>query len=62
MSPHYFVMVQTGNERKPEAICNGRKLLFSCDNPHSGCIHFLRVGSEEVLLNFFGVIDSYQYS
>ena len=30
-------------------------LLPYCDHPHSGCIHSLHVGSEEVLLNFFGI-------
>ena len=72
LTSSYFVIVSTENKRKAEVILNGRRLLpfpsipfpslSSCDHPHSDSIHYLCVGSEEVLLIFFRVIDSYQCS
>ena len=60
-----FVIVSNGNERRPEVIFNGRRLLPSPSlRDH---LHYLAVfinfhaGSEEVLLNL-GVDDSYQCS
>ena len=55
-----FVIVSTRNERRPEIIFNGRRLLSPlpfCDSPHyMAVIIYFHVGSEEVLLNFWELL------
>ena len=65
---HCFVSVSTGNEKRPGVIIHGKRLLSSpslpsCDHPYYLAVFiYFHVRSEEVLLDFYGAVNSYQCS